>query len=104
MYLLLGRKTKRNCPRCFHAFLQVFERGVLQTSPILTGRNGRLKPGKLLNLVKHIGNEKDNFHYHCFDIQGATLFQKSGLFIEATSRKACYDNFTLQRLFADFIV
>ena len=49
--LLLGRRTKGNLAWCFHLFLQVFERGFLQKSPISTGRNGRLKPGKLLNPI-----------------------------------------------------
>ena len=48
--LLLGRRTKGNFACCFR-FLQVFERGFLQKSPFSTGRNDRLKPGKLLNLI-----------------------------------------------------
>ena len=50
--LLKGRRTKGNFACCFRSFLQVFERGFLQKiSFISTGRNDRLKPGKLLNVI-----------------------------------------------------
>ena len=47
--LLLRRRTKGN--------LAGFEKGFLQKIFDLTGRNGRLKPGKSLNLIGHIGNK-----------------------------------------------
>ena len=48
---LLGRRTKGNFACCFHSFLQVLERAFCSKSPISTGRNDRLKPGKLMNLI-----------------------------------------------------
>ena len=39
-----------------------FSRGAFgRKSPISTGRNGRLTPGKLLNLIRHIGNKIRQF-------------------------------------------
>ena len=54
-HYLLGRRTKGNLAWCFRSCLQVFEKGFCRKSPISTGMNGRLKPGKLLNLIEHIG-------------------------------------------------
>ena len=75
--LLLGRRTKGILAWCFLSFLQVFEKGILQKSPISTGRNDRLKPGKLLT------DEKDGFQHHCFDIQGAGFVHLPGRFINS---------------------
>ena len=49
--LLSERRTKGNFACCFPSFLQVFERGFPQKISYLDGRNGRLKPGKLLDLI-----------------------------------------------------
>ena len=49
--LLLGKRTKGNFACCFRSFLLVFEKAFCRKSPISTGRNDRLKPGKLLNLI-----------------------------------------------------
>ena len=49
--LLLGRRTKGNFACYFLSFLHVIERGFCGKSPISTGRNDQLKPGKLLNLI-----------------------------------------------------
>ena len=49
--LLSGRRTKGNLADCFHLFLQAFELGLLHKPPISTGRNGSLKPVKLLQLI-----------------------------------------------------
>lgn len=57
MLLSLARKTKKS----LLIILQVFERGFGRKSPISTGGNGRLKPGSLLNLSEHIGNETRKF-------------------------------------------
>ena len=55
--LLLGRRTKGHLAWCFHSFLQVSERAFCRKSLISTGRNDQLKPGKLLNLISHIGDK-----------------------------------------------
>ena len=49
--LLSGRRTKGNFACCFRSFLQVSKGAFYRKSPISTGRNGRLKPGKLLDLI-----------------------------------------------------
>ena len=61
--LLLGRRTKENLARCFHSFLQVFERGFLQGSPMSTGRNDRLKPVIAITGpdLTNIGNKTGQF-------------------------------------------
>ena len=43
-------------------------------SPISKGKSGRLKPGKLMNLIGRIRNKTRKFCYHCVDIQGAGFF------------------------------
>ena len=48
-------------------------------STILTGKDGRLKSGKLLNLIGRVGSKTRKFHYH--DIQGAQIFQTPGVFL-----------------------
>ena len=53
--------TKGNLAGCFHSFLQVSKGAFCRRSSIWIGRNGRLKPGKLLNLIKDIGNETRQF-------------------------------------------
>ena len=50
-------QNKGNLAWCFHSFLQVFEKSFCRKSPVSTGRNDRLKPGKLLNLIRHIGHQ-----------------------------------------------
>ena len=49
--LLLERKTEGNFACYFRSFLQVSKAAFCRKSPISTGRNDRLKPGKLLNLI-----------------------------------------------------
>ena len=49
--LLSGRRTKGNFACCFRSFLQVSIGVFYRKSPISTGRNGRLKPSKLLDLI-----------------------------------------------------
>ena len=61
MSLLVGRITKRNLACCFYSFLEVFEWGFLQKFSTSTERKDRLKPGKLLNLIGHIGNKARQF-------------------------------------------
>ena len=66
----------------FPSFLQVFER-FCSKSLILMGRNGQLKPGKLLNIIGHIGNKKKIFNIivlilreqHLFKCQAFSLTQ-----------------------------
>ena len=59
--LLLGRRTKGNFACCFRPFFNVFERASGRKSPISMGRTDRLKPGKLLNLILHIGDKTRQF-------------------------------------------
>ena len=66
---LLRRRTKGNFACCFHSFLQVFERGFLQKTPISTGRNDRLKRGKLLtvfNIIALIFRDQEFFKRRAF--------------------------------------
>ena len=59
-----------------------FSKGAFgRKSSISTGRNGRLKLGKLLNLDLSATNK--TFQYHCFDIQRAGFFQTLGVFIDS---------------------
>ena len=81
--LLLGRITKGNLVCYFHSFLKVIERGFCRKAPISTGRNDRLKLGKLLSLIECIGNNTRQFHYHCFNRQGTASYQTPGLFIDS---------------------
>ena len=85
--LLLRRRTKGNFSCCFRSFFQVFERGGCRKSPISTGRNDRLKPGKLLNLIWHIRVKEDSSQHHCFDIQGSEFCQTPGVFIDSPAIK-----------------
>ena len=60
--LLLGKKTKGNIARCFHThFSRSLKGAFFRISLISTGRNSRLKPGKLLNLIGHIGKKTGQF-------------------------------------------
>ena len=52
-------------------------------SPISTERNGQIMPGKLLNLIRYIGDEIRQFSISLFDIQGAGFFQTPGNFIDS---------------------
>ena len=58
---LLGKRTKGNFAWCFQSILQVFERAFCRKSLISSGRNDRLKPGKLLILIEHIGDKIRQF-------------------------------------------
>ena len=49
--LLSGRGTKGNFACCFCSFCRFSKGASYRASPISTGRNGRLKPGKLLDLI-----------------------------------------------------
>ena len=49
--LLLGRRTKGNLLAVFTRFSRFSKGALCRKSPISTGRNDRLKPGKLLNLI-----------------------------------------------------
>ena len=82
MSLTLIRRTKKDLVWCFHWFLQVLERSFLQKISRFDIKKGRLKPGKLLNLFGHIGNKKDSFQYHYFDIHRAECFQTQDLLID----------------------
>ena len=50
-------------------------------SPILTGRNGRLKPGRLLNLTEHTGKKSRQFPILLFDIQGSSILETMSLLL-----------------------
>ena len=55
--------------------------------PISTGRNGRLKPGKSLNITKHIGNRTTHFST---DLRGAVGFQIGSIVLDSLgSSKIC---------------
>ena len=56
------------------------------------GRNGRLKPSKLLTLFGDIGNKVDSFQYHCFDIHGVEPIQTPSLFIDSPGIQDFKDN------------
>ena len=61
-----------------------FSKGAFcRKSPISMGKKDRLKPGKLLNLFYVSGIKEDSFQYHCFDNQGAGLFQTPDIFIDS---------------------
>ena len=49
--LLLGRRTKGNLLAVFARFCRFSGGAFCRKSPISTGRNDRLKPGKLPNLI-----------------------------------------------------
>ena len=61
-----------NLAGCFHSFLQVLEPGFLQKISHFDGKEGLIKLGKLLNLIK-----QDSFQYHCFDSQRAAVFSNA---------------------------
>ena len=77
--LVLGRRTKGNLACCFHSFCRFSKRAFSRTSPTSTGRNGWLKPGKLLYLIGHIENQTRQF-YHSYNIWGAQFFRTPGVF------------------------
>ena len=54
--------------------------------PFSTGRNDRLKPGKLLNLIDISGIKQGSFQLHCFDIQGSGFFQRRAFLINSSGR------------------
>ena len=49
--LLLGRRTKGNLLAVFARFCRFSKGAFFRKSPISTGMNDPLKPGKLLNLI-----------------------------------------------------
>ena len=55
--VILGWKTKRDFAHAFHSFCRFSEGAFCIKSPLSVGREGQLKPGKLLNLTEDIGNE-----------------------------------------------
>ena len=56
--LLPGRRRKENLACRFHSFFAAFlKEAFCVNSPISRGRNGKLRSGKLLNILGHIGNE-----------------------------------------------
>ena len=66
--IIAGNENKRKSYLLFFSrFLQVAgfcrlsKEVVCRKSPLSTGRNGRLKPGRLLNIVGHIGVETRQF-------------------------------------------
>ena len=60
-----------------------FSKGAFcRKSPISTGKNDQLKPGKF----DISGTKQDSFQYHCFDIQVQGLFQTPGVFIDSPGR------------------
>ena len=53
-----------------------FSKGALwRKYPISTGRNGQLKPGKLLKKFDVPGIKQDSFQRHYYDIQGGQFFK-----------------------------
>ena len=59
--LLLGGRTNGNLVCYFHSSLQLLKGGFQQKVPHIDVRNGRLKPGKLMNQIGHIGNKTRQF-------------------------------------------
>ena len=47
-------------------------------SPISTGRNDRLKPGKLLNLIEQIGDKIRQFSISLLRYSGTRIFSNAG--------------------------
>ena len=79
---LLGRRTKGNLAWFFHSVLQVFEMVFCRKSPISTGRNGRLKPGKLL-----IGHKIKQFSKSLLWYSESRIFLNTGrFFIDSPGR------------------
>ena len=79
--LLLERRTKGNHACCFHLFLQVFERGFLTS----ISRKGRSKPGKLLNLIGHIGNKTRQLSLSFLRCKGSSMFSNARRFMNSFS-------------------
>ena len=73
-YNCLEGKQREICS-LFSFVLYVFERG-FRISPKSTEGNGRLKPGKLINLIGHIWNFIRQFQYHYFDVQKHKFIQR----------------------------
>ena len=73
--LLSERKTKE---LLFIRFLKVV---FVENLPPSTGRNDRLQPGKLLNLMNISAVKQDNFQYHCFDVDGVVLCERPSVFL-----------------------
>ena len=74
------REQRENLLRVFTRFLLVFERAFCRKSPISTGRNGRLKLGKLLNLIWHIGDKNLNQTICNIIASGSRIFSNAGRF------------------------
>ena len=51
--------------------------------PFRTGRNDRLKPGKLLNLIGHIRNETRQFSMSLLLYSGSSICLNAGSFIDS---------------------
>ena len=51
------------------------------------GRNGRLKPGKLLNVIGHVSNMTRLFSISLFVIQRAGFVQTPGVVIDSSDMK-----------------
>ena len=49
--IIVRKEREENLAFCFCSLLHVFERGFYRKCPITKGRNGRLKPVKLLSLI-----------------------------------------------------
>ena len=60
-FLLLGRKQREVLLGVFTLFCRFSKGAFCRKSPTLTERNDRLKPGKLLNLIEHIGDKTRQF-------------------------------------------
>ena len=80
MSLLPGRRTKGMLLAVFTHFCRFSKGAFCSKSPISTGKNGRLRQGKLLTLIGHIGNETRQFSVSFLWYSGSSIFSNAGRF------------------------
>ena len=81
LHLFLLHSPQRLLPSAFKWLNRLIKRSGTWLGPVATGKNDRLKPGKLLDQIEHIGNETRQFSVLMLDIQGAIFFKRYGLFL-----------------------
>ena len=76
----------------FTRFCRFSKRAFCRKSPISTGRNGQLKPGKLLDLIWHIWNKMRQFSISLLRYLGTRIFLNDGLFIDSPGMNLSFDS------------
>ena len=93
--LLLGKRPKANLAWCFHSFLQVWKGALRRKYFISTGRNGRLKLGKLLNLIGRTRNKTNKIAFNIITMifREDNFFKRQPLFDSpGTYQSSFYSN------------